>query len=367
MNILIVGPIKPFRGGIAHSNEILSKNLSKKHKVINISFKRLFPKVFYPGKFQIAYKENNGTLDSINPMNWIFEKKKFKKADIVIFQWWTTFLFPCFYYLATKTKVKKIALCQNIFPHSEGILKFIVNPLNKILTKIFLSKMDRLVAMSNSDKKLLIKMFPKKEIGLYFEPMYDLPGIKNGNPTKQEAKNKLGLKNKTMLFFGFVREYKGLKYLIEAMPEIVKKTQAELIIVGEFWENKEKYEEVIKSKGIEKKVRIIDEYIPDKEISNYFIGSDLLVLPYISISESGVIRMAFNFNIPILSTKVGGNPDHIENGVNGFLVGPKNPKALAQKATEFFTQNLYSKLSKGMAKKRKDLEWSNIKEKELLG
>ncbi len=369
MKIISISPIRPLRGGIAHSNEIMSENLLKKNEVENVSFKRLFPKILYPGKFQTTSEKNNGTLDSINPLNWIAEKNKIKnkKADAVIFQWWTTFLFPCYYFLATEIKSKKIALCQNVFPHSEGALKVIVNPIHEFFSKLFFSKMDRLVAMSNSDKKILEKIFPNKEIGIYFEPMYDLPELKENKITREQAKKELKLKGNTLLFFGFVREYKGLKYLIDAMPEIVKKTNTELLIVGEFWEPRAKYEKMINELEITKNIRIIDNYVPNEEIAKYFLGADLLVLPYTSISESGVIRMAFNFNIPILSTNVGGNPDHIENNLNGFLVEPENSKEIADKTIEFFSKNLYKKFSDGMKTKRKELEWSDKKEKELLG
>jgi len=151
------------------------------------------------------------------------------------------------------------------------------------------------------------------------------------------------------------------------MPEIVKKTNTELLIVGEFWEPRAKYEKMINELEITKNIRIIDNYVPNEEIAKYFLGADLLVLPYTSISESGVIRMAFNFNIPILSTNVGGNPDHIENNLNGFLVEPENSKEIADKTIEFFSKNLYKKFSDGMKTKRKELEWSDKKEKELLG
>jgi len=367
MEIISVGPIKPMRGGIAHSNEVMSKNLSKNNSLTNISFKRLYPKILYPGKFQATDGENTGALDSINPLNWLSEKKKLQNVETVIFQWWTTFLFPCYIFLSSGTKAKKIALCQNVFPHSEGPLKLISNPINRFFSKLFLSRMDRLVAMSNSDKKILQKIFPKKEIGIYFEPIYDLPELEKNKITRDQAKKELNLKTNTILFFGFIREYKGLEYLLKALPEILKKTDAELLIVGEFWESKSKYENIIKELKLSLKIRIIDGYVPDSEIGKYFMGADLLVLPYTSISESGVIRMAFNFNTPVLSTDVGGNPDHIENNLNGFLVPPKNSGEIAKKAVEFFEKKLYRKFSEGMKKKRKELEWSPEKEKSLLG
>ncbi len=371
MKIVAIGPIKPYRGGIAHSNEMLCTNLSKNHEVKAISFKRLFPKIIYPGRFQVSgNRKNNGKLDSINPLNWAITKKEIADfdPDFIVFQWWTTFLWPCYSALALGLKAKKIAVCQNVFPHHEGALKKFTGFLHELLTKNFLGSMDRLVAMSNSDKKILQNIFPGKETGLYLELMYEIAGIKSHGFTREKARKMLGVKNaNVLLFFGFVREYKGLKYLLEAMPDIVKKTNARLFIVGEFWQRKSNYLQLIEKLGIKDNVVIVDEYVPDSEVPKYFMASDLLVLPYTSISESGVIRMALNFNLPIISTNVGGNPDHIEDGYNGFLVEPENPPMIAEKAIEFFEKKLFRKMSVAMKEKKKGLVWGPEKEKAVLG
>ncbi|MEM4390810.1 MAG: glycosyltransferase [Candidatus Diapherotrites archaeon] len=370
MKVIIIGPLKPIRGGITHSNEILVQNLSKKNEVITISFKRLFPKFLYPGKFVEEKKETkkNQLLDSINPINWVKTAKKINetKPQVIIFQWWTTFLFPCYFIISILTNAKKIAICQNVFPHEEGNFKTIKNTINTILTKIFFEKMNRLIAMSNSDKEKLTKLYPTKEIGLYLEPIYSI--AKNKTLTKAQAKKLLGLKDKNIiLFFGFVREYKGLKYLIQAMPKIKQSCNAFLLIVGEFWEDKKQYFKLISDLGVKDNIKIIDRYIPDKEVPLYFTASDIIALPYIDISESGIIRVAFGFDLPILATNVGGNPDHIENNFNGFLVEPKKPEQIAEKIIKFFNEKLQSKMIKAMRQKKKELEWSEEKEKNVLG
>ncbi len=371
MKIVLIGPLKPLRGGIAHSNEALFQNLSKNNSVFPISFKRLFPKFLYPGKFA---KEQNDIsqgqiLDSVNPFNWLTTARKINSLnpEKIIFQWWSTFLFPCYLTLSLLCKGKKIAICQNIFPHHEGQFKLLKNIFHESLTKILLSRMDRLVAMSNSDRQKLFRLFPNKETGLYLEPIYSLATNSKKMP-KSVAKKKLNLEQKNvLLFFGFIREYKGLKYLIQAMPMVKEKCKAHLLIVGEFWEDKGEYLRMIKELGLEDSITIIDKYVPDSEVPIYFSASDIIVLPYLDISESGIIRVAFGFDLPILATNVGGNPDHIQDSYNGFLVEPKNPGQIAEKLIEFFSKKLYSKMSKAMRSKRKELEWSEEKAKNVLG
>lgn len=368
MKIALIGPLPPVRGGISHSNSILLSNLEKEHKVLPVSFSRLFPKILYPGKAQEGNPGKYAVLDSLNPKSWKTAADKINefKPDVMIFQWWTTFLFPCYSYLAGGISAKKIAICQNVFPHSEGAFKFLADPVHREAAKMFLSKMNRLVAMSNADRKIISGIFAKKETGLYIEPPYAMQGL--GKMPKEVAKKQLGLPGRNvLLFFGFVREYKGLRYLLEAMPKIIEQTNAQLLIVGEFWQDKKNYGQMIEKLGIGKNITIVDRYVADGEIPAYFSAADAVVLPYISISESGVISMAFNFGTPVISTDVGGNPDNIENEVNGFLVPPKDSAALAKKTIGFFKKNLYEKMQKGMEKKKAKLQWSKEKETEILG
>ncbi|MBI4210226.1 MAG: glycosyltransferase [Candidatus Diapherotrites archaeon] len=374
MKVVLIGPLPPQRGGIAHSNRMLLKNLSAKHDVLAVSFSRIIPKAIYPGKLQ---REEAGThdgatleIDSMNPVSWLKAKSRIREfgPDTILFQWWTTFLVPCYLFLASGLKTRKAAICQNVFPHSEGPLKWLAEMAHSALAKAFLGKMDKLIAMSGSDKKLLGREFSRKEISLYIEPPYDLDGVDAKAMGREEAKEMLGLSGKNVvLFFGFVREYKGLRYLLEAMPEIAKETGAKLLIVGEFWERKENYENEIQRLGISDSVIIVDRYVPNAEVAKYFLAADLLCLPYTAISESGVIRMAFAFSTPILSTDVGGNPDHISDGLNGFIVPSMDGAQLAQKAVQFFRKKLYRKFSEGMREKRKELDWSDEKEKSVLG
>lgn len=350
MRVAVIGPISPFRGGIAHSNETMCRNLAKNHIVKVFSFKRLFPKALYPGQFQKEDKsppkdlDIDFCIDSVNPLNWSKTAGKINRfnPDVVIFLWWTTFLTPCYSFLAKMITAKKTVLCHNLFPHESSWL-------NTFLTKFFLKYSYNMVVLSKQELEEAKKMGFNPT--LLVEPIYDVAG----QPiSKEQAKKELGITKRFLLFFGFVRPYKGLEYLLDAMKEVRK--DVDLWVVGEFW-GKKSYD-----LG---RVNVIDRYVSDAEIKQFFCACDTLVLPYVSSTQSGIIQIAFAYGTPIITTNVGGNPDLIENDVNGLLVEPKNATALAKAINYFYANNCEEKFRAKM--KEKDLSWNEEKEKILLG
>jgi len=370
MRVVVIGPIKPFRGGIAHSNTILCKNLAKHNDLLVISFKRLFPKILYPGRFQKekekAPKEfkSEFIIDSINPLSWFKTVKRIKEfnASVVIFQWWTTFLVPCYWFIANRVRkhCKVSVVCQNVLPHEES-------KIHLLLTKIFFKQAHNFVTLSKADERLLKKIMPKAKVKTIVEPTYEqIVGFKK--IAKSRARKSLGIKHKkVLLFFGFVRPYKGLRYLLEAMPEVLKKHNCLLLIVGEFWEPKEQYLELIEKLGIKENVRIVDRYIPNEEVSLYFNASDAVVLPYVSSTESGIIQLAYGYNTPIITTRTGNSPDVVDHKKSSLLVKPQSSKALAKAINYFYEKKLERKFKKEMQRKKKIFEWNKEKEKAVLG
>ncbi|MCR4335285.1 MAG: glycosyltransferase [archaeon] len=366
MKVMIIGPLPPYRGGIAHSNYILCKNISKNNELIAISFSRLFPKTLYPGKFQETNNSGNKImdftvrreLDSINPLSWI---KVFwiilkEKPDRVTFQWWHTFFTPAYFTIAiltkllTKTKISMII--QNAVPHEK-------NPVHDFLTKIMFFPIDYFITLSNSDKKIILQMKKKADVNFLPEPAYSeyFGEEKNG---KRKISNKI-------MFFGFVRKYKGLHFLLDAMPEIIKQNpKIKLMIVGEFWQDKNEYITKIKKLKLENKIDIVDRYVRDEEVYGFFSKTDAVVLPYVSSTQSGIIQMAIGFGTPVISTDVGGNKDLVKSGKNGLLVKPKDSNAIANAINEFYGKNLFEKFRKEMLKEREDLKWNMEKEKIFL-
>lgn len=370
MRVAVIGPIRPFRGGISHSNTILCKNLSKNHKVRVYSFKRLFPRFLYPGKFQIEKGKNppkdldvDFCIDSINPFNWHYVAKKINefKPEVVIFQWWTTFLFFCYSFIAKKIKenshISVIAQCA--LPHE-------TNRIHYFLAKKFYRYADSFVTLSSADLKEVKKIIPGAKVSFIVEPTYESQ-IEKASTSKPKARKKLGIKKPCILFFGFVRPYKGLEYLLKAMPKVLKEKDIQLLIVGEFWEPKDKYVSLIKKLGIEDNVTIVDRYVSDEEAALYFAASDAVVLPYTSSTESGIIQLAFGLNVPVITTEVGGNPDLIKHKKNGLLVKPRNEKKLAKAILKYYEKGFEKKFKKEMLKDRKKFEWNKEKEKAVLG
>ena len=242
MKIYVIGPTYPYRGGISHYNTLLCETLKKKNEVKSISFKRLYPSFLFPGKTQKDLESKKRievsselTLDSINPVTWlkVFLKIRKEKPDMLISHWWTPFFAPLCFTLSFLTKhfteTKILFVCHNVLPH-EG--RFI----DRTLTKIALKRSDFFVVHSNEDYENLKAMLPSANVKQASHPAYEV--FKSKKISKLEAKKNLGLKNKVILHFGFVREYKGLKSLIETLPKVLEKVNANLLIVGEFWVGK---------------------------------------------------------------------------------------------------------------------------------
>lgn len=363
MKIIIIGPLPPYRGGIAHSNYILCNNLSKNNELIAINFSRLYPKFLYPGKFQKIGEQQKTNfkvlhqLDSINPLSWIkvFMTIKKEKPEIVFFQWWHTFFTPAYFTIAVLTKfftnTKTGMVIQCALPHEEGFI-------HRILTSIMFRVIDFFNALSKSDMENVLKLKRGADVKFVSEPTY-LDYFGKGN-VRTNIKNKI-------LFFGFVRKYKGLHYLLDAMPSVLeKKPELKLDIVGEFWHNKSECIEKIGKLGIGKSVKIVDRYVKDDEVAKFFADSDVVVLPYVSSTQSGIIQLAIGLGTPVISTDIGGNKDIIKSGVNGLLVEPRDSEALAKAIIEFYEKKLNKKFGKEMIKDTEELKWSKRTEKIFL-
>lgn len=373
LKVFVIGPIYPFRGGIAHSNLVLCNNLARNHDVTVISFKRMFPKFLYPGKSQ--YEPNpemkkfpfktEFMIDAINPMNWIAVSNYLKKEkpDRIIFQWWHPFFVPCYAaiaFLAKKdSKNLKIGMVgQVIILHESGL----INEINVIASKLFFKTIDYFITLSSGDTKELAKIMPSAKIKQITEPTY-ADVFTGGKITRNKARSALNLNpdEKIILFFGFIRPYKGLMHLLNALPLVLNQISAKLIIAGEFWSNKKGYLDKIAENGLKDNILLVDNYIPNEDVELYFKAADVIVLPYTSAAESGIIQTALGFNTPIITTNVGGNSDLIIEGQNGLLAKPEDEKDLAEKILLFFNKGL-----KQGSSINKKTDWDKDKEGILL-
>ncbi|MES2780929.1 MAG: glycosyltransferase [Bacteroidota bacterium] len=324
--ILIVGPAYPLRGGLATYNERLAREFKAMgHQCDILSFSLQYPSLLFPGKTQFSTDAAPEDLtifteiNSINPFNWFSVGRKIKKAeyDIVIFRYWMSFMAPALGTIARILKSNKhtriLAITDNIIPHER---KFF----DTAFTRYFLSACDGFLTMSHSVLEQLKQLSQHKPARYVAHPMYDMFGDEIG---KAEARKKLGLTpdQKYLLFFGFIRKYKGLHLLLEAFAdERIKQLGCKLIVAGEFYEDAQPYLNQINELGLNDSVILSNDFIPNSEVSNYFCAADVVVQTYLNATQSGVTQIAYYYNKPMIVTNVGGLAELIPDNKVGYIV-----------------------------------------------
>ncbi len=358
MKIIIVGTAHPYRGGLASFNERLAHQyVQEGHEVEVITFTLQYPAFLFPGKSQYSTESApiglkiTRRIDALNPFNWMKVGKeiKCKSPDQVVFCYWMAFMAPCFGTIARYARApqtKMLALIHNMIPHEPTIL-------DKLFPKYFVDSMDGFVAMANSVVKD-INQFDEnnKPKSVSPHPIYDHYGEL---VDKKVACEKLGISNQKsyILFFGFIRQYKGLDLLIEAFADIrLQKFSVELIIAGEFYENPAHYLHQIHSLGLEDKIVLRTVFIPDNEVKYYFSVADLVAQPYRTATQSGVSQIAYHFEKPMLVTNVGGLSEIVPDGKVGYVVDVDSEK-IADALVDFYEN------------KRSDVFIENIKTEKL--
>ena len=365
MKIILVGTAFPYRGGLAAFNERLAREYVKQgNEVEIITFSLQYPGFLFPGKSQFSTEfapedlKIKRLIHSINPPNWIKVGRiiKRKSPDMVIFSYWMAFIAPCFGTIARIAKspnTKMVALIHNMIPHEPTIL-------DKLFPRYFVKAMDGFVAMAESvvaDIKHFDADNKPKVVSPH--PIYDHYG---DALTKKEATIKLGLHEQKdyVLFFGFIRQYKGLDLLLEAFAdERLRKFPVRLIIAGEFYENPQPYLELIIRLKLDGLVELRTGFIPDNEVRNYFSIADLVAQPYRTATQSGVTQIAYHFEKPMLVTNVGGLSENIPNGKVGYVVGVE-PLQIADAMVDFFTNQRAEKMIENIKVEKTKFLWSRM-------
>ena len=359
MRISLIGPFPPFRGGISDFNSALFNELNKTHDLQVINYSVLYPKLLFPGKTQYKDNKNEFTkseriLNSINPFTWsktVIRIVEFR-PDIVIIQYWMPFFTPALRNIVVsikKTKdVKIIAICHNLIPHEK-------HSFNQFLTKILMNKIDRFVIMSESVKSDLLKIIPNAKYKLTPHPIYNIYGI---NVDKDIARKNLNIKAKNViLYFGLIREYKGLDILLNSIPKLKRDLDDFIVIVaGECYEKMEKYYDIIKKLGIKDSVDLRLKFIPDVEVSEYFSAADVVALPYRTATQSGVTQIAYNFNRPVIVSNVGGLAEIVLNGKTGYVVKPDSNE-FAKGIVKYFKEDKFDEFSKNIKTHKQIFSW----------
>lgn len=363
--IVMIGPVYPYKGGIAHYTGLMCKNLRKKYDVRMISYKMQYPKLLFR-KPQRDYEndafeigDTEFLIHTANPFNWrkVVKYINAMRADLVIIQWWHPYFSLCYRSIAKYLKDTKVLfLCHNVFPHERF-------PMDKRLTKSVLKCGNYFIVHSQQDAEDLLAIKPEASYQKTVLPTYNV--FKFTDMSKQEARRQLGISDKeyVLLFFGLVREYKGLKYLIQAMPEIFAAySNIKLLVVGDFAGKKEEYMDIISKTGAKQTICIYDGYIPDREVEKFFACCDLVVLPYISATQSAVVQMAYGFDKPVVVTNVGGLPEVVANGKTGYVVPPENPQALADAVIRFFKEGKALEFEAGVKQESYRYDWDRMTE-----
>lgn len=368
------------RGGMAHFNELMYKYLSIDNDVKIYSFKRQYPEFLFPGKTQYEegkplteFKEGSNviSIDSVNPFNWIKWGFKIAKenADLIIIKYWIPFFAPAFFTLAwiirKFSKAKVLFQADNVIPHEKRFG-------DTFLTKLALSQGDKFQVLSESVAEDL-KLFNKKNKPVIHSkhPVYNLFGDKIEKIEAREyIKKEFGvdvINEKVILFFGYIRKYKGLNYLIDAMKEIVKEMDVKLLVVGEFYEDETKYREQIKQNNLENNVFVVSEFMQNEKVRYFFSASDVVVLPYNSATQSGITQIAYFYDKPVIATKVGGLSEVILNEKTGYLVEPKSSSQIAESILKFYKENKEEEFSKNVSEEKKKYMWESFVQEIIAG
>jgi len=365
--IVIIGPAYPFRGGLATYNERLARAFMQKgDEVIIHTFSLQYPSFFFPGKTQYSNSPAPKDLhievsvNSVNPFNWIRIGRRLRiyKPDIVIIKFWIPFMAPCFGTIARKIRKnghsKIISIIDNIIPHEK-------RPGDRALAKYFVNAVDGFVAMSKSVLDDLETFDNKKPKLFCAHPLYDNFGA---IIPKEIARQKLGLDFSLhyVLFFGFIRDYKGLDLLLEAFSINVKKDNSlRLIVAGEFYSDSKPYFEIIKKNNLEEYVLMHNDFIPDEKVADYFCASDIVVQPYKNATQSGVTQIAYHFNKPMIVTNVGGLAEIVPDGKVGYVVKPEIAK-IADAILKFYKNNKEKEFSENAGIEKAKYSWDNMVE-----
>jgi glycosyltransferase involved in cell wall biosynthesis/SAM-dependent methyltransferase len=340
MRIALVGPTYPFRGGIAHHTTILCKTLRAKHDVRFYTFSRQYPQLLFPGKTDmdssrdVVIRESaEAVIDGLNPFSWRRAARQIAAfcPDLVIIPWWTSFFALAFRTIARTVRKRTIApilfVCHNVIEHERRFY-------GTAPTRLALGQGHIFIVHSEEERENLLRLLPDAIVRKAYLPVGR--SFSEVPVNREAAKRALNATGNVLLFFGFVRPYKGLRYLIEALPEVLKRNQVTLVVAGEFWKNKADHERLIRDMNLEGNVRLVDRYIPNEEVGTYFAACDTVVLPYVGASQSGIIQLAYEFGRPVIATTAGGLPDVVEDGKTGYLVPPRDSRALADAIVKMF-------------------------------
>ncbi len=332
------------------------------HHVEVITFRRQYPAMLYPGRFQ---EEAGGAppdglgptrrmIDSLNPATWLTTGWRLAREgfDLYIFKFWLPLFGPAFGAIARRVRRsgRVLVIVDNLLPHERrpGDIRF---------TRYLFAACDMAVTQSSTVSSQFAAMFPSIPERMLPHPTYEQFGRRIDRPTAREH---LGITaERVLLFFGFVRRYKGLDRLLEAMPEILRRIpSAHLCVVGEFFEPRRDYEAIIERCGVRSHVTLVDRYIANDEVAWWFSAADMLVLPYHNATNSGIVQIGYNFAVPAIVTDVGSLSEVVLNGTTGFVLDDAAPATIAEAVARMYADDTIARFSAAIVRERDRYTWS---------
>ena len=368
MRIVLIGTAYPLRGGIAHYIGLLYRYLCRDHDVTVVTFSRQYPAFLFPGKTQAETGdagiplESHVWIDSINPFNWVRTGLRVRRlqADLIIFKFWMPFFAPCYGVIAAiakwRRRTRTMFICDNVIPHER-------RPGDKLLTQFAFRFIDAYVVQSRAVERDL-ESWKRNPLKAYLpHPVYEIFGQEMPRPEARRAiaaispALALDPDRKVILFFGYVRDYKGLDTLLDAMPHVLKRHDLTALVVGEFYNDEQRYRDQAARLGLEGRVVFHAEYVPNEQVAAFFSAADVVTLPYKSATQSGIIQIAYNFHRPVICTDVGGLSEVVIDGKTGFVTAPEQPEAFAAAVCRFYDEGAADEFRLNVMQEKKKYSW----------
>ena len=376
MRIAILSCFYPFRGGISQFNTYLLEELSKKHTVKAFNFKRQYPGILFPGKTQKVSEDDDArpvesvaVLDTANPFTYSSTARAIAgfEPDVLLTRYWMSYFAPSLGSVSGKVSrilekkgrkdFRTVAVADNIIPHEKHFFDI-------PLARYFVRRQSGIVTLSHAVEEQLQQICPGVRSQTIPHPLYSNFGERTDT---LRARRQLGMQGtdqqvmdrKVLLFFGLIREYKGLDLLLEAMTLL--DGSYTLVVAGECYGSFDRYRQIIDSERfapIRNNLILNDRYIPDKDVKVYFSAADLSVLPYRSATQSGISSISWNFDVPLITTPVGGLIESVGEAGTGLLAESISPEGIAQAIRKYFAENKKEEYLYNISRLKKELSWS---------
>jgi glycosyltransferase involved in cell wall biosynthesis len=370
VKLAVVGPTHPFRGGSSQYTTLLVRALRKRHDVFFASYSRQYFRWMYPGSTDqdpstlTVYEEPDFLFDAVSPRAWrrLADTVSCRSPDHVLLPWTVTYWAPFFYLFLRRLAVsprppRTVFLCHNIVEHEESALK-------KSISRRVLGLADAFITHSREDAihlRALLGLSDSARIRTSPHPEYRHLNVRQVD--QASARAKLGVEaERVLLFFGFVRSYKGLEVLADALSLVLRELPVHLVVAGEFWGGPRRFLERLRKLGIESHVTTVPRFIANEDVPEYFAACDVVVIPYHSATQSGIVQMAYGFDRPVVATRVGGLPEMIRDGETGTLVPPGDPAALAAGIVDFFKEDRRPSMRAAIRDVREQFSWDRMVE-----